>query len=131
MRVLLDTHFMLWLSTDQTKLKRAEVEFLADGGTEAMGSAVALWELTLKWERYHLSGVRKGPANPAQVLDWFETAGIPVHPLTPAQSVVTLDAVITHADPFDRMLLAQAQDLDARLLTRDREMSAHPLALQL
>jgi len=122
---------MFWLSSDQSQLKRTEIDMLADPATEAMGSAVALWELTLKWERFHMSGTRKGPANPARVLDWFEEAKIPVEALTSRQAATVLTTGIDHSDPFDCILLAQAQELDARLLTRDRRLSGHPLALQL
>lgn len=131
MRILLDTHFMFWLSSDQAQLKRPEIELLADADTETMGSAVGLWELALKWERFHVSGARKGPASPALVLDWFDEARIVVVPLTPRQAAARLNEAIGHSDPFDRILLVQAQELDARLLTRDGRLADHPLALQL
>ncbi len=92
-------------------------------------SAVTVWELRLKWDSLHVSGGRKGPIGPdgvvafASAMDWLFL------PLTVQHAAASLRPPIGHKDPFDELLLVQAQEEGMRLLTRDSKLSGHPLAL--
>ena len=129
MRLLLDTHFPLWLATDSSKLSAAERSMLDDRSNELVVSAVSIWELRLKWNSVYVSGDRKGLADPAAVSTVMAEFGCVSLALTAAHAAVILATPIAHRDPFDELLLAQAQVEGLRLLTRDRVLLAHPLAI--
>ncbi len=128
MTLLLDTHFAFWLAVRPYRLTPAERRSIDSDRTVA--SAVSLWELRIKWQILDALGVRKGPADPVEVHENLTLAGIDVVPLTPAQALTCLAQPIEHKDPFDEMLLIQAQEMGATLLTRDRRLRDHPLAWQ-
>lgn len=127
MRLLADTHFALWLATDLDELTPAELKLTVRRDIEMLVSAVAIWELQLKWNRFHASGDRKGPADPREVLDLLVETGVQIVSLTADQAAATLDPELMHTDPFDRLLVLQAQELGARLWTRDPKLLAHPI----
>lgn len=128
MRLLLDTHIAFWIALKREKLSDAEMRALVDADHELLVSAVSLWELRLKWDRFHSSGERKGPADPFDVLNALNRLGIPPIALDPAVAATSLEQSIEHKDPFDELLLVLAQELDAKLMTRDDRLIGHPLA---
>ncbi|HEX4692935.1 type II toxin-antitoxin system VapC family toxin [Sphingomonas sp.] len=131
MRILLDTHFLVWLAAGGSNLRPAELTKIQDGDNEILASAASIWELRIKWTKQGRPGRIEATADPMAALTFAEDAGIPVMPLSAADCAVSLEVATQHRDPFDEMLLIHAQRLGARLLTRDRAMSNHPLALQL
>ncbi len=131
MRVLLDTHFLIWLITGPAHLTQKENAVISDPAAHLLVSAVSIWELRLKWDRRNPDGTRKGSVSPDDGIDYARDNGIELISLGVGDVATTLVAPIPHFDPFDEMLLVHAQQLDARLLTRDRKLVGHPLALQL
>jgi len=125
--LLLDTHFAFWVVADRDRLTGAELELVA-GANELVISSVSLWELRLKWHRLHPSGARKGPVDPGDLLEAISRGPYVLLSLTPGHAVVPLATPLQHSDPFDELLLAQAQAEGLRLLTRDRALLGHPLA---
>ncbi len=126
MKLLLDTHFALWLSTAKWKLTPTELVLLDENPITV--SAISIWELRIKWHSFHVSGHRKGEAAPEVVLAWLFNAGASLLPITPEHAAARLLHPIAHKDPFDELLLIQAPQEDLRLLTRDRLLADHPLA---
>lgn len=121
MRLLLDTHVVLWAMLDDARLgpdMRRQI-----GGAEALYiSAVSVWEVAIK------AGLGKLTVPP----DLFERAqGAGALPLAVtwahAQAVRALPP--HHADPFDRLLIAQAQLEGLTLVSADRAMAAYEVAL--
>lgn len=127
MRLLLDTHYALWLTRGPGKLSPAERALLTDGDATLVVSAVSLWELRIKWEQRDRAGNRKGAASPVDVLDTLNFLNIACLALTPEQAAIGLEVPINHKDPFDLQLLLHAQHLGAKLLTRDTALRDHPL----
>lgn len=127
MTLLLDTHIALWLVRDPSVLRPAELAAIEEN--DSLVSAISLWELRLKWERVTASGARKGPADPVEIRAGLDILGIGILVLTPDQAVASLKHPTPHRDPFDEILLIQAQELGVKLLTRDRLLASHPLAL--
>jgi len=128
MRILLDTHLALWLALWRDRLTAIELDLISAEHLIAV-SAVSIWELRLKWNSFHASGDRKGPASPDavfRILDGYEVA---IEPLTAAQAAAALNPPLDHKDPFDELLMVQAQELGMKLLTRDARLIGHPLAL--
>ena len=101
MRLLLDTHIALWLGTAPEKLSTQEREALATMHCPAAVSTVSLWELRLKWDSYHFSGARKGPADPTEVVPGLERAGCTFLSLAVEHTTAALHIAPAHKDPFD------------------------------
>lgn len=131
MKLLLDTHFLIWIATAPTKLTDAERVLLAAPDTELLLSVLSLWEVRIKWQALDRDGNRKGRLSPEAALRTAVDSGIALAPLDPDDVTLPLDPPLAHRDPFDEMLLVHAKRLGARLFTRDRALLDHPLALQL
>ncbi len=128
MTLLLDTHFAFWIPALRALVTTVELAMVASAD-EIVISTVSLWELRLKWNSLHASGSRKGPIDPEDLLKIIAGGPYRLLPLLPQHTVTKLDSPMSHRDPFDELLLAQAQAEGLRLLTRDRELLAHPLAI--
>ena len=101
---------------------------MAAAGTRLVFSAVAVWELRLKWHSFHISGDGKGPIAPKAVVAFAEAMNWELLPLTAAHAAAQLVQPLEHKDPFDELLLLQAQEEGMCLLTRDTKLSGHPCA---
>ena len=102
---------------------------MVEPDTSLVLSAVAVWELRLKWHSFHISGVRKGPVDPAAVVAFGTAMDWELLPLTARHATAGLAEALAHKDPFGELLLVQAQEEGMRLLTRDAKLTSHPLAL--
>ena len=129
MKLLLDTHIALWLMFQTEELTEAEQAIIGQGWSSLAVSVVSLWEVRIKWGRRFISGLRKGPASLAALIDALRKASIDVIDLTAAVCVADPIPSLDHSDPFDELLLTQAQQGGYRLLTRDRKLASHPVAL--
>lgn len=130
MKLLLDTHIAYWLAVERQALTGHEMAKLTATDQQPLVSAVSIWELRLKWQSFYRSGMRKGPGDPTPVLGALRRIGIEILPLDAETAATPLLVPLTHKDPFDELLLVQAQQAGARLFTRDRLLLAHPLAYQ-
>jgi PIN domain nuclease of toxin-antitoxin system len=128
--LLLDTHYVYALAGSPGRLTPRELDFLAAPPSMLFVSAVSIWEIRLKWHSLHAGGVPKGPVSPSAVLTILAAQRITFVPLTPAHAAVRLSPPLEHNDPFDDLLLAQAQADGHQLLTRDAKLIGHPAACQ-
>ena len=128
MRLLLDTHIAVWAALDPNALLEAERRHMAEADTPLVLSAVVVWELRLKWHSFHISGERKGPVGPASVVAFAAAIDWEFLPLTARHAAAELAQPLEHRDPFDELLLVQAQEEGMRLLTRDAKLDGHPFA---
>ena len=112
MRLLLDTHVLLWSLTEPQKLSRRTREALEDAQNEVFASSVSGWEIAVKRSLGKLNapdnleaGVKEQDFTPLNLtfLHAEQAGALPPH----------------HGDPFDRMLIAQAQVEGLILVTRD------------
>ena len=129
MRVLLDTSFLYDFMDRPGKLLEAERRFLAGDEAELYVSAVSIWEMRLKFNARHPSGDRTSPFDPGDVIATLEGQDVTFLPMTMAHAATALDPPLGHKDPFDELLLVQAQEEGLRLLTADRRLAGHPLAV--
>ena len=102
MRLLLDTHILLWWLMDDPKLSGALRSAIADGGNEVFVSSVSVTEIAIKQSQGKLHA-------PRELLLLLSEAGFAELPLTSAHGEVLRDLPEHHRDPFDRMLVAQAR----------------------
>ena len=128
MRLLLDTHIALWASLDPSSLSAVERKLMAASTSPLVLSAVSVWELRLKWHSFHISGSRKGPIEPASIVTFAAAVGWELMALTAQHATCSLTKPLAHKDPFDELLLVQAQEEGMCLLTRDAKLLDHPLA---
>ena len=131
MRLLLDTHYLIWLAAQSDNLTQRERAMIDHAANDVFLSVVSLWEVRTKWHSFSPDGSRKGLLSPAEAQSFIADSSVSLVQITPADCIVELDPRPPHRDPFDEMLLVHAQRLGARLLTRDRHLRSHPLALQL
>lgn len=129
MRVLLDTSYLFDFMDRPGKLLASERRFLSAHGTEFYVSAVSIWEMRLKHNARHPSGERKSRFSPDDVLTALEDQDVTFLPMTVRHAARELDVPLDHKDPFDELLLVQAQEEGLRLLTVDRGLAGHPLAV--
>jgi PIN domain nuclease of toxin-antitoxin system len=115
MRILLDTHLLLWAMAASRKLPRPVRAQLLDQGNEIYYSAASLWEIAIK------SGLRRKDLriDIEALLAALRESGFVELPITAvhAAGVVKLPAI--HKDPFDRLLVAQSMAEPMMLLTND------------
>ncbi|MGK5112500.1 type II toxin-antitoxin system VapC family toxin [Geodermatophilus sp. CPCC 205506] len=120
MRLLLDTHVLVWAATTPERLGAAE-ELLADADQRIV-SAVSVWELAIKQHPRKLSlgtDVRTWLRRVTRelVLDHL--------PVTADHAAAVEDLPVVHRDPFDRLLVAQASVEGVVLLTADARLTGY------
>lgn len=127
--ILLDTHYVYALAGAPGRLRDAERAFLTANDDGFYVSAVAVWEMRLKWNALFASGQRKGPIGPEQAMRALRGQPLNFLPLEPAHAAMSLDTPLAHKDPFDELLLVQAQAYGLKMFTRDARLKHHPLAV--
>ena len=126
MKLLLDTHVLLWAAGTPRRLPRAARALLEDEANELVFSAASLWEVAIKQQlgredfRADVRLLRRG------LLD----NGYTELPVTSAHAVALDLLPPLHKDPFDRMLIAQALVEGIMLLTADANLARYPGPIQ-
>jgi PIN domain nuclease of toxin-antitoxin system len=117
-RFLLDTHLLLsWLG-QSSLLSEEALDLIGDPEHQVLYSAVSLWEIRLKQSL----GKLRIPENFTEALD---TQSFGALPLRPEHTEKLASLPWHHRDPFDRMLVAQAQAEAIRLVTADEALAAY------
>ena len=129
MRLLVDTSYLYMLMTSQELFTASEHEFVERRNAQVFVSAASIWEMRLKYNSWRRSGTRKSPFDPQHVLEVLGRQGVSFLPITEAHAAQTLEVPLSHKDPFDEILLVQAQVEGLRLLTTDGQLVDHPLAI--
>jgi PIN domain nuclease of toxin-antitoxin system len=128
--ILLDTHFVFGLAGSPDALSTHEGDFLDAYAERLVVSAVSFWEIRLKWNALRpQTGARKGPISPQHALRVISGQPVELLSLTSMHAATQLETPILHKDPFDELLLAQAQAEGLKLLSRDRMLIDHPLVV--
>ncbi len=122
MRVLLDTHTLLWLVTDDPRLSDAARNTFLDTNNELLCSAVVGFEIAVK----HSLGKLELAEPPRTFIDnRIRNNALTPFPVTIAHAVRVADLPYHHRDPFDRLLIAQALEEDIPLLSADEILSTY------
>ena len=129
MRILLDTYYLYGLMAARGQFSETERRFFDEHEARLHVSAVSVWEMRLKYHARHTSGERKSPFDPNEVVVALEKQEAVFLPLTTGHAARELDTPLSHGDPFDELLLVQAQEEGLKLLTADRWIIGHPLAI--
>ena len=115
MRLLLDTHIALWALVDSPRLPANARLLILAPDNEVVVSAASVWEIAIK----HGLAKKNMPVSGAEAKFWFTRAGYTLLPVTADHAALVEELPPHHADPFDRILVAQALDEPLRLLTHD------------
>lgn len=121
MRLLLDTHIAIWALTDDPQLSATARGLIGDADNQVFISAVSIWEIAIKHALQRF-GV---PFSGNDALGFFADAGYEWLDVTPAHAAATETLPPLHADPFDRLLVAQAIIEPLRLLTHDAALAPY------
>lgn len=124
MRLLLDTHVVLWWLDGQEKISSAVRTELASPGHEIWVSVISYWEVGIKTAigRLNVAGGLDGMVRRTQ--DDLLATVLPVE-LGHARRYTSLPMIADHRDPFDRMLIAQAQVEGLTLVTGDEKLKQY------
>jgi PIN domain nuclease of toxin-antitoxin system len=118
LRLLLDTHIALWAVVDDPRLSVRARDLIADPDGEVFVSAASLWEIAIK-HALARGAPSDMPISGQEALGYFRRAGYELLDISPAHVVAVETLPMLHADPFDRILVAQAMSVPLRLLTHD------------
>ena len=129
MRILVDTTYLYGLMVSRQLFTAAEQEFVKRHNAQIFVSAVSIWEMRLKYESRYRSGARKNTFDPQRVLETLIDVDATFLTLTEVHAAHALEVPLSHKDPFDEILLAQAQVEGLRFLTIDKMLVDHPLAI--
>jgi PIN domain nuclease of toxin-antitoxin system len=116
-RLLLDTHLLLWALSRPSRLSAAARKQIGDA--EVYVSAASIWEISIK------SALGKLKADPVEVLAAIEPTGFSMLPITGQHAAKVAELPPLHKDPFDRMLVAQASVEPMILFTNDDVLAAY------
>lgn len=118
MILLLDAHALLWWLADDATLDAQARAAIADPTNDVLVSAATVWEIAIK----RAIGKLDAPPGLTEVID---RTGFDVLPITGADGENAGALPLHHRDPFDRMLIAQANRLDALIVSRDASFAEY------
>ncbi len=122
MRILLDTHCWLWMQTSPESFSAEARDLLTDPEHELYLSAASSWEIGIKWAL----GKLPLPAPPIEYVPrTMERQGVLGLAVEHRHALHMCTIPLRHRDPFDRLLLAQAQLERLFFLTADRQLSGY------
>jgi len=115
MKLLLDTHLLLWAANQFDKLSPTAIQLMGDPHNELVFSAASIWEITIK------QGLGRDDfkVNPRLLRRGLLENGYQELVITSLHALVVSQLAPIHKDPFDRLLVAQAQSESIVLLTVD------------
>lgn len=121
MRLLLDSHTVLWWLDHDGPLALDVRDMIDDVRNEVAVSVGSIWELAIKAAKGKLST----PANLPELLDAQE---VDILDITTQHGITAAELPPHHGDPFDRLLVAQAQLGDYAVVTADRRFAEYGIA---
>ena len=122
MRLLLDTHLLVWAMGEPERLPAGCVAMLEDPSNSLVFSVASLWELVIK----QALGRPDFNLEPSLLRQALLDGGWQELPIEASHALAVSHLPPLHRDPFDRLLLAQAQVEGLLLLTADSQLSLYP-----
>lgn len=122
MRLLLDTHVLLWTAGNRDRLPAEILDLVEDPDIEALFSTVSILEIAIK----HSLGREDFRVEPGKFRRRLTEEGYIELPVLGEHAVAVATLPNIHRDPFDRVLVAQAVVEGAELLTVDTQLARYP-----
>ncbi len=126
MRLLLDTHLLIWAAYHPQRIPTEAREMIESRENELFYSAASLWEIVIKSEK-------KRPdfnIEPYGLMMGLQDNGYVEMPVKSQHTLAVGNLPLIHKDPFDRILVAQAQAEGLLLLTTDSVLAQYPGPIQ-
>ena len=123
MRLLLDTHVLIWAVSDPDRLDAAVREAVTAPGNVVLVSSASVWEIAIK----RALGRIDFPVDELPGL--FDRMGVEALPISIDHAIVAGSLPRHHNDPFDRMLIAQAQVDNVVLVTDDADIRRYDVPI--
>jgi PIN domain nuclease of toxin-antitoxin system len=121
-RLLLDTHAVLWALSAPGRLTSASREAIEDGTHDVFVSTASVWEISIRQALGRLEAAENLPEE-------LEAAAITVLPISLDHALAVRSLPLHHRDPFDRMLIAQATVEGLTIVTRDPRFGPYGVSL--
>lgn len=121
-RILLDTHALLWWLSGDQLLGRSSIEAISNQDNDIFVSAASIWEIAIKKQK----GLLEAPDDFDSIIVEEGFKQLPIS-LYHAEQAGELE--LHHKDPFDRMLVAQAQAEGLTLMTSDNEIPKYSVKI--
>lgn len=122
MNLLLDTHLLLWCASEPSKLSQEAISLINNPSHNLFFSAASIWEVTIK------QGLKRDDfsVDPYLLRRGLIDNGYTEVPITSQHTLSIIHLPTIHKDPFDRLLIAQAEVEGFLLLTHDEMISQYP-----
>lgn len=121
MRLLLDTHILVWALAEPNKLPTGAAALVKSREHDIFFSVASVWEISIK----AALGRAGFPEPVGKIVEAARSSGFVELPVYSADALAVATLPLHHRDPFDRLLVAQAVGLPARLLTADAQLQAY------
>jgi PIN domain nuclease of toxin-antitoxin system len=126
MRLLLDTHLLLWAAGEPRRLSRKARGLIADESNALFFSSASIWEVAIKGSL----GRADFQVDAGQLLQGLLANGYEELAVSGRHAAQVAHLPPLHADPFDRMLVAQARAEGMTLLTADDQVAQYRMPIQ-
>jgi PIN domain nuclease of toxin-antitoxin system len=126
MRLLLDTHLLLWAVVNPSRLSLLAQTLIGDSQNEILFSTVSIWETAIK----HSRGKPQFQVEPGKFRNTLLNSDYIELPIFGEHAVAVAGLPHIHKDPFDRLLIAQSMVEGITLLTGDAWIARYPGAIQ-
>jgi PIN domain nuclease of toxin-antitoxin system len=123
MRLLLDTHALLWWLSDDDRLGAQARALIEDPGNDVLVSVVSLWEITVK------ARIGKLQADLREIVESVGREGFSPLDISMPHLLTLVELPKHHRDPFDHLLIAQAIAEDAAFVSDDRNAPRYEVRL--
>ena len=121
MKLLLDTHALLWWLSDDPRLGDDARGLIAEPANDILVSAASLWEILVKLRAGKLV------ADIREILEEMKAQGFELLGIGPAHLLALATLPMHHRDPFDHLLIAQAIAEEATFLSEDGRIPQYPV----
>jgi len=123
MKLLLDTHIAVHFISEPERIAPQAYDLIMASPGDVFVSAVAIWEIAIKYPMQRKRGAM--PFSSRAAIAAFSAAGFEMLDIKPEHAAAVEDLPPIHADPFDRLLVAQALTEPMRLVTADRTVARY------
>ena len=125
MKILVDTHILIWLLSGDSMLSRSAQRILEDERNEIYFSSINIAEIAIK----HVKNPLLMPLTPEQVREAALENNLRELDFGSSHADALAALPLHHKDPFDRMLIAQAEGSQMKLMSHDDFIALYPVAL--
>lgn len=125
MRILIDTHILIWHLEDDAHLSLAHSEIIADPDNKVLISIASLWEIAIKLSKGKLAISR----SMNDVVSHIEQSTSLLFAIAPEHLIHVASLPFHHKDPFDRLIIAQSLVENIPIITSDSNFSEYGVEL--